>query len=206
MEEIRHRYRELVKLHHPDRRGPCASSEKMAAVTDAYHSIVKGEAKETARDSRILNKFNAGATVQELMIDGEHEVIEVRLFLDGLLGENRGCQLAEADQADSGCLETVRVAKESSASAFEDHANFAKDLATIEVRAYATSLDSVADLKRDMEAAHGGQWGLSERRKDSERISIGWELVHNSEVLCHNFVLRDYGIRSGDRLYAVVRK
>ena len=76
----------------------------------------------------------------------------------------------------------------------------------MEVKAYVTSLDSVADLKRYMEAAHGGQWGFSERRKDSERISIGWELVHNTEVLCHNFVLRDHGIRSGDRLHTVVRK
>ena len=69
-----------------------------------------------------------------------------------------------------------------------------------------TSFDSVADLKRTLQEKHAAAWGLQGRRQSPERLYIGWELVYDSYVLGENFFLGDYGIKSGDHLYAVIRR
>ena len=66
--------------------------------------------------------------------------------------------------------------------------------------------DSVADLKRSLQAQYGTDWGLSTRRKDHERLAIGWELVHKGSVLCPNYLIRDYGVETGDLVHAVIRR
>ena len=53
---------------------------------------------------------------------------------------------------------------------------------------------------------HAAAWGLQGRRQSPERLYIGWELVYDSYVLGENFFLGDYGIKSGDHLYAVIRR
>jgi len=40
----------------------------------------------------------------------------------------------------------------------------------------------VADLKRSLEAQWGGVWGLSQRRRTSEKLAVGWEVVHGNTV------------------------
>ena len=72
-------------------------------------------------------------------------------------------------------------------------------------RINASMYDSIADLKRDIQHRYGAEWNLNDRRLDQERVAIGWELVHDGDVLCPNYFLSDYNIRTGDHIHVVIR-
>lgn len=79
--------------------------------------------------------------------------------------------------------------------------------------------DSGADLKRTLQEQYGDAWGLTkqgalakERSADRDGLAKGWELLpavprakpSDAEALCSHFLLRDYGLLSGDLLFAIV--
>ena len=67
--------------------------------------------------------------------------------------------------------------------------------------------DSVSDLKRQLEAAHGAAWGLEGRRRDRDGLALGWELVHrDGGAMSYHLFLRDYDVQHGEILHAVVRR
>ena len=215
---IRAAYRELVRKLHPDRGGPEASAAAMADVTSAYQELTRGKSLLTARDSRVANKVHGAFSVADLFDDAELDVVQVVVSLDELI-ELTGSSAPEAGSDDddddddddeddprydnplpTGALLFGAAEEEGAEGALlEAHA-------THSVRVNTTSFDSVADLKRTLQEKHAAAWGLQGRRQSPERLYIGWELVYDSYVLGENFFLGDYGIKSGDHLYAVIRR
>ena len=225
-QDIRARYRELVRALHPDRGGPEASASAMAEVTGAYHELTRGKSVLTARDSRVASKVHGAFSIQELFDDAELDVVQVVVSLDELLdlpvdaagGSSQGGWADDNDDDDDDDdddEDDPRYDNPIPAGALrgkdgdgnsEEGGGLLEAHATHSVRASTTSFDSVADLKRLLQQRHGAAWGLEGRRMSAERLYVGWELVYDSYVLGENFFLGDYGIKSGDHLYAVIRR
>ncbi len=218
--DIRARFRELAYEHHPDLNPDDASGhDAMARVVDAYQALLAGTGAGAARDSRVgmsVEKF----TIQELMHDEEHTVVDLVVSLDELLEDGGGSgggsgnnqQMSDTDDGGGG---GVGVGDDDDDDANKNHHHTvdasvdgggATGLARATTFVHASTYDAVADLKRDLHARFADEWGLAGRRLDNERVAIGWELVHASTVLCPNYFLGDYAIKSGDTIHAVIRK
>jgi hypothetical protein len=68
--------------------------------------------------------------------------------------------------------------------------------------------DSVSDLKRLLQDAWAGEWGLTDRRQDRDKLATGWEVVAPSGKVMssHLFLTHDYGVHSGEIGHVVVRR
>ena len=134
------------------------------------------------------------------MQDKEHTVIKCIVSLDDMLA--------------SGDVVVSNVTNDTSTNnnSTEEEINFRGDknlsenrLTDLMPKVSASKYDSVADLKRDLQQRFETEWGLEGRRQDTEQVAIGWELVHDGNVLCPNYFLGDYSIKSGDLIHAVIR-
>ena len=243
--EIRRRYRELVRLHHPDSGGPDASTSRMADITSAYRKLTgragsdgggnqreEGSEDLSARDSRVATAVRVAAAKGlsvESLEDGDHDVFPVRVTVDEILAasappdaqtEKGPGQAGEAASTSAAAASTSNSKGEAegwcSLTASSDVGDVVASSAPEVV--HTTSLDSVADLKRDLQGRFGERWSLAGRRRDRERLAVGWELVGDLAprragsaggglcVLGNTFFVGDYGVRSGETLFAVVRR
>lgn len=201
-DQIRTQYRKLVRKYHPDSGSADASSDMMANITSAYEALTRGSSLYTAKDSRVANKVHGSYSIEELLDDDELDVIQVVVRLDELLD---GTDIDEDNGEEVTCSEDPRY--DNPVSHGELGCGTAlEEFATSSVRVNTTSFDSIADLKRSLQERYAAHWGLEGRRQSPERLYIGWELVYDSYVLGENFFLRDYGIKSGDHLYAIIQR
>lgn len=222
-EEIKQRFRALARVHHPDRGG---DPEIMASIVSAYSDLMDDEFSGPVLDSRIALSVEA-FSIQELAMDGLHDVFELALTLDALIGgtddtatktpsHDRPAMGTPCQPPDSSICEDTpleEIQRESS------YGVVAREEQLPRFASHATSYDSVADLKRSLESQFGVTWGLSGRRQDREGLSIGWEVVIESReeggacgrsgavVLCPHFFLNDYNLTSRHaKLYVVIRR
>lgn len=199
-EAIKARFRELARLHHPDI-NPSADGKAMASITEAFHELVQGRVE--ASDSRIANSLARGE-FEDLLADGKHEVFEIVMCLDALLGEPAAAEKGTAVEGETSGdppLDT-HVVDDQPGAVTRTAAE--KEASTV---VHSTAYDSVADLKRDLQNDYGGAWGLTGRRLDREGLAIGWELcLSDGEMLCHHFLLQDYGVSTGDRVFVIIRR
>lgn len=204
--EIKRRYRELAREMHPDANKSGGSSERMAALAGAYRELILGETN-LAHDNRIESCILRCETIDDLKHDGIHDIIDVVLFLDQCLPVT----CAKDISIQSGAIASEKIFDNtiSSSAAPVETTDAILSLHPHDfssVRYHTTSLDSIADLKRGLQAEFGVRWGLDKRRRDREGLALGWEVVHDSKVMCNNFFLGNYEISSGDRIQVAVRR
>jgi len=194
--EIRTKFRELAYEHHPDL-NPNADENAMKEIVEAYQILLSNTGVGgAARDSSVginVEKF----TIRELMNDEKHNVITCIVSLDHLV-ESGGKGLGGVEES----KETFSATKEDSGKSGESSTSAVADTVP---RINASMYDSIADLKRDIQHRYGAEWNLNDRRLDQEQVAIGWELVHDGDVLCPNYFLSDYNITTGDRIHVVIR-
>ena len=136
-----------------------------------------------------------------------HQVVALQVALVSPEALQSGDDVGGVDGAD----DVRQQAAEGNAETFQETSgaelaclSAGQALRPLKVR--TTAFDSVADFKRDLQNEYGDAWGLSGRRMDHERLAIGWELVHNSVALCPNYLIRDYGVETGDEMHVVIRR
>jgi len=192
---IKARFRSLAKEYHPDRNESAHASQKMAEIIEAYDALVGGDLAGRMSSGSLVWSIEA-LSVEELREDGRYDVYALRLALEEALleplpGTN---QAVDSFSIDHGCNSGEVRETES-------------DLQPVEaiVPVVASLDDSVLDLKRQLQADHGQEWGISDRPIGRDKVSSGWELVFDGSALGYHLFLHDYGLFHGALLHAVVR-
>jgi aarF domain-containing kinase len=201
-ENIRTRFRELAYEHHPDLNIDADDDgEMMKDIVEAYQVLLSSTGAGAARDSSVainVEKF----TIHELMQDKEHTVVQCIVSLDDMLESGVSSSFDVHDDESN----SSRSRRSSSSTTGNGEGKSQEtSLTDVKPRVNASRYDSVADLKRDLQSRYANEWGLSGRRFDHEQVAIGWELVHDGDVLCPNYFLGDYNIKSGDCIHAIIR-
>ena len=181
----------------------------MKVVVEAYTKLLSQMRSGEAKDDSVVRNVEK-FTIEELMNDAAHAVFSVIVELDSLVED--GCQRVKEEDKVRGEVpfEGTAVGRGEAKPSRNSGTSFATDVLATDVtiaqsRVYASSFDSIADIKRELQEQNGKEWGLTGRARDRDGIAIGWELVHNATVLCPNYLLGDYPVISGDTVEAVVR-
>ena len=198
--EIRTRFRELVKVHHPDLNpnNKEQAQKRTAELIDAHDSLLDDDLAGRAGSSQVARDCEV-FSLDELRADALHDVFGVTVHLE---------EHCRADVTADACASDGAVTR-------------ALPLATAMRPVIVTSRDdSVSDVKRALQARFGSEWGLAGRRRDRDGVALGWELVHvrhaadgvrgdedtDGAVLSYHLFLHNYGVEHDDVFHAVVRR
>jgi hypothetical protein len=189
--EIKARFRKLAKLCHPDLNQGVANEDlpyQMSALIEAYELLMADDFNSQVYDSRVALDCEI-YSIEELCQHRLYNVYALKIALE--------------DEDGTYCAGTVSTLDETVGRETEDGlAVYLGDIYDTE----AHPLDSVSDLKRQLQRMHAVGWELEGRRKDRDGVATGWELVHDDVLLSYHLFLQDYGVREGDTIFAVVRK
>eukprot|EP01047_Picozoa_sp_COSAG01_P026637 COSAG01_NODE_1723_length_9381_cov_23.828611_2_plen_177_part_00 len=159
-----------------------------------------------------------------------YDVHTVRLCMD----EGEGGAASSAASSSAAAAAPASPSQSGAGAAVDTTAGSAVSPWRREWRVRCHPYDSGADLKRELQACFGAEWGLTtaaaarpeeegagrrpeaaarrQRGVDRDGLARGWELLPavmreqpgESEVLCSHFLLCDYGLRNEDVVYAVI--
>lgn len=204
-QDIKARFRALAKLHHPDVSSDPKAAEILAEIINAYDALLGDDLAGRIQGNQLAYTCEA-FTIDELRADGLHVVHALRIIYD--------CD-GSSSSSSSGYASTSTQAAGTGSSAGEPRDTresgenrlvAAVDVNDVPLLVSASPDDSVLDLKRALIAAHGDQWGLTDRRVDRQGVAGGWELVFGGSALSYHLFLHDYEIGHGDVVHAVVRR
>lgn len=222
---VKARFRHLAKLHHPDTQPQQEDTQnraaaRMAELVEAYDALMDDDLAGRLQGNVVASSCEA-FTVEELVASGLYDVFALRLLLDSSLldagmptamppaaavephhsrpGQGNGIHPAAATEPSCAGLDQGQAPPR--------HLSFPAGPRVGDAIPIVTSLDdSVLDLKRALQQAHGGAWGLTGRSSDRHGLAFGWELVFHGSALSYHLFLLDYGVRHADIMHAVVRR
>lgn len=199
---VKARFRALAKLHHPDvqpmgEESQLQAAARMAELVEAYDALMDDDLADRLQDNAVAASCEA-FTVEELAAGGLYDVFALRLLLDTSLLSDGVHPDTAASASPRGAPSTPSGACELVGVASADGGGVAHVVANLD--------DSILDLKRALQHAHGPGWGLTGRRRDRHGLASGWELVFRGSALSYHLFIHDYGLGHGDLIHAVVRR
>merc|ERR1712194_958945 len=164
----------------------------MAELVEAYDALLDDDLAARLQDSAVASSCEA-FPLEELAAGNLHDVYTLRV-LDLEVTVSAGSTWS-GEAGTSGASEALTVADDGSDSVLG-----------VPIPTLASLDDSILDLKRALQSAHGAAWGLQQRPKDRQGVAAGWEVVYKGSALSYHLFLHDYGLQHRSIFHAVVRR